>query len=195
MNRQVSLGPLSRSHLLGAGFAAIVLIGMMGVLAEKIAIPAQLGFRSLTMFIGATPALCGIACAAAFLVAPVQNNSQRKLVRWIGRIPIFGRYFLFSGVLMGLGFLEIAILEYLASSSIQSLTLADDVSRAELAEICQEVGDGVTFQRKGNKTCIFFLNDKKSAVERSLQKQHLPERQNIAKPKTSGLEAPIKPSL
>jgi hypothetical protein len=40
-------------------------------------------------------------------------------------------------------------------------------------KVQQEVGEGIMFQWRGDETRVFFLKEKRSAVERALQKEHI----------------------
>ena len=163
--------PLSHSHLLGLliGYAAFQT--MVDLAAVEAVIPGQLGFRKQAVFLAATPILCVVGCLIVFIMLPVGNHSQFRLFRRIGMISVLGRYCLFAGIVCGMVMLELLILW--TSSSIQSLRLSGDVSDSSWGQIQKDVGDGVTFRWRGYGTEVFFLKEKREAVLRAIQKEHV----------------------
>lgn len=167
--------PVCHSHLIGIliGFAAFQTT--VDLAAVKAIIPTQLGFRWPAELLAGTPVLCVLGCLVVFIVSPVGNSSQHKLVRRIGAIPVLGRYCLFVGILYCVMLLELLFLNLCTSSSIQSLKLSGDVSPLSSVpdQIQKDAGGGVTFQWRGDETRIFFLKEKRAAVLRAIQKEHV----------------------
>jgi hypothetical protein len=168
------LRPLRHSHPLGLLIAFSAFMAMTDVAAVESIIPGQLGFRQAQL-LAATPILCVLVCLIVFLMSPVGNCSQYKPIRRIGRIPILGRYCVFAGIVCGAVLLGLLSLNLLASRSIQSLKLSGDISPLSVIpyQIQQDVGEGVTFRWRGGETRVFFLKEKRAAVEHALQKEHI----------------------
>lgn len=91
----------------------------------------------------------------------------------LGKIPVLGRYFVFVGVTCGLVFLEVQLLKFVTSSSIESLTLSQSISDEAWLSVQRQVGEGVTVRWAGDETRVSFLKGKRSAVLRALQEEHV----------------------
>ncbi len=167
------LRPLCDSHLLGLLFAVLAFVGMADVAVAAAMIPAGLGFGWQANLLAATPLLCVLGCLSVSILAPVGNRSRFTLVRGIGRIPILGRYLVFVVVGLGTVLLMASFMYLFVFSSVQSLELRGDVPFETSTRIREEVGRGVTFQWAGDETKVFFLEEKRAAVERAIKKESL----------------------
>ena len=160
-------------HLFGLfiAFAAFMTIG--DLLAVKTIIPWRMGFRWQAEFVATTPIVCIIGCVIVFLLSPVANRSRFALIRGVGRIPVLGRYWVCAGIVCGVGLVAMLSLNLLTSSSIQSLTLPVNISGETWTRIEQEVGEGVTYESSRGVTRVFFLKEKRAAVQRAIQNDHI----------------------
>jgi len=167
------LSPMCDSHPIGLWTAATAFMAMTGVAAVAAVTPGQLGFGWQTSLLAMTPALCLFGCLAVSVLSPVGNRSQITLIRGIGRIPVLGRYFVFVAVLCGTVFAMMVVMNLFAFSSIQSLDISRDLPFETWIQIREEVGEGVTFQGSGDEMQVLFLEEKRAAVERALEKESI----------------------
>ncbi|GEM_PF-3467432 len=163
--------PLLDSHPIGLIVAVLAFVGMADVAAAAAMIPGSLGFAWQAGLLGLTPLLCVVGCVIVSILAPVGNHSRSTLLRAVGRVPVLGRYFLFaifgcSAVLLGA-----VSLHLVTSSSIQSLTLQGNVPTDARVRIQTDVGEGIAILGAGDKTRVFFLKEKREAVERAFDKE------------------------
>lgn len=165
--------PLRDSHLIGLLIAAPVYMMMVDVAAMAPRIPLLLGFRWQSNLVTPSPLACIFACLVVFNLAPVGNRSRIALFRTIGRIPVLARYLVSVGIGLVTLLLGLVTLHILTSSSIQSLELRGDVPFETSTRIREEVGRGVTFQWAGDETKVFFLEEKRAAVEDAIAKESL----------------------
>jgi hypothetical protein len=167
------LSPLCHSHLIGLIFAFFGCITATDLAEAEAVIPGQLGFGWQITLLGATPILCALGCVIVFLVSPVGNCSRSVVTRGIGRIPILGRYLVFVGMACGAVLIEASCLNRFAFSSIESMTFSTRISDETWLRMRQEVGEGVGIQWRGDVTQLFFLKDKRAAVECAIHKEHV----------------------
>ncbi len=146
---------------------------MTDVAAAGAIIPGQLGFGWQAGLLGAIPILCILGCLIVFSVSPVGCRSRHALIRGIGRIPVLGRYLAFAGIVCSAVPLASLSLHLVASSSIQSLKVSGDIPPESWMRIRQDVGEGVTWVQRGSVTQVYFLKEKRAAVRRALEKEHI----------------------
>jgi hypothetical protein len=161
----VFLGPLSHSHLVGLLIAFFTFMAVTDVAAIQALIPRRMGLRWQAELLAATPILCVLGCLIAFLLSPVGNRSQYALIGGIGRIPVLGRYFIFAGIVCG----AVLLLNLLLFFPVRSMKLSGNLSDESQMRLRQEVGEGVVV--RDDK--ILFLEEKRAAVRRALQKEHI----------------------
>jgi hypothetical protein len=146
---------------------------MTDVAAVEAITPRQLGFWWQGELLAATPILCVFGCLIVFLACPVSNCSRYGVVRGIGRIPTLGRYCVFCVIVWGAVLAAVPSLKFLMSFSVDSVKLPGQIPPESLTRVIQDVGEGITFQESGGGTQVFFLKEKRAAVERALQKEHI----------------------
>jgi hypothetical protein len=163
------LRPLCHSHLNGLLIAFAAVIAMVDIEGVNAPILGALGLEWQAELLTVTPIICVLVCLIAFVSFPVGNNSRYALIRGIGRIPVFGRYLVVAGIVCGV----VLLLNFLLFSPVQSLKLSGDVSPESWAQIEQDAGGGVTLGSGSRGTRVFFLEEKRAAVQRALQKEHI----------------------
>ena len=118
-----------------------------------------------------TPVLCAVACLTVSILAPVGNHSRFTLLRAVGRVPVLGRCFLFAILGCSAVLLGAVSLHLITSSSIQSLTFQGSLPTDARVRIQTDVGEGIAIRGAGDETRVFFLKEKREAVERALKKE------------------------
>jgi hypothetical protein len=173
MKRSSAFLPLCRSHLLGFLVAFCAFMMMTDVAAVGAIIPRRLGFWWQGDLLAATPIMCVLGCLIVFLACPVGNGSRYGVVRGIGRIPTLGRYCVFCVIVWVAVLAAVPSLKFLMSFSVDSVKLQGQISDESLMRVMQGVGEGITFRESGGGTQVIFLKEKRAAVERALQKEHI----------------------
>ncbi len=157
-------------HVLNLYIALSAFMITTDLAAVTATIPAMLGFRWQATFLQVLPLLCVGGSLIISLAAPVGNCSRFTLVRGIGRIPVLGRYLVFVVIVCGTVLLGMLALNVLTCSSIQSLKLPSNTPMAIATRIYEDVGEGAVV-RWGSDTRVFFLSEKRAAVQRALEKE------------------------
>ncbi len=165
--------PLLDSHAIGLIVAVLAFVGMSDVAAVATSIPGHLGFGWQAGLVMASPLLCVFVCLIVSNLAPVGNSSRNRAFRTVGRIPVLGRYLVFVSIGLGTVLLGVVGLHFLTSSSIQSLKLRGNVPTDAWVRVYTDVGEGVVFRGTGGETEVFFLEEKRAAVERALDMEGL----------------------
>jgi hypothetical protein len=167
------LGLFTESWGLGLMIAISAFITMTDVVAVETIVPMQMGFRWQGEVLRAAPISCAIGCLLVFLASPVGNDSRYTLQRGIGKITIGGRYFLFAEIVCCAVLLGILSLNVVVSYYVQSLKLPDKVPYETISQIRRNAGPGITSQGDASGTRLIFLKEKRAAVLRALQKEHI----------------------
>ena len=167
------LGLFSESWGFGLMIAVSAFIAMSDVVAVEKIIPMDMGFRWQGEFLMATPISCAVGCLLVFLASPVGNDSRYTLQRGIGKIAIGGRYFLFAEIVCCAVLLGILSLNVVMSYYVQSLKLPDDIPYQTISQIRRDAGPVVTSQSDARGRRLLFLKEKRAAVLRALQKEHI----------------------
>lgn len=160
-------------HVLGLLIAVPAFMMMTDLAAVSAAIPSALGFGWQATLLAALPLLCVVGSLIVSWCAPAGNCSRFTLIRGIGRIPVLGRYLVFVGIVCCTVLLGMLVLNVLTSSSIQSLTLPTNTPRSITTRIHQDVGEGVVFRWRGDEVRVFFLKEKRAALQRALERESI----------------------
>jgi hypothetical protein len=156
-------------HAIGILLSLVVLIAISFIVLREAIKLWELELQWQAVILASAP----IACVILFLLmsrVPVGKKSYIAIIRGIGRLAALDRYLLFLGSIGGISL----ALHFILFLPVCSVRVSRDMSDEAWMRVSQKVGGGVVREgSSGNKQRILFLEDKRTALQRALQKERI----------------------